>query len=73
MQRALLQWYKPDNFDTVRKALYRAGRQDLIGFGPDCLVKPRTLAKEKTYGKKETSKKDMGKKPFSKKPVKKKR
>ena len=47
MQRALLQWYKPDNADTVRKALYRAGRQDLIGFGPDCLVGPRTLAKEK--------------------------
>lgn len=47
MQRALLQWYKPDNYDTVRKALYRAGRQDLIGFGPDCLVKPRTTAKER--------------------------
>ncbi|MBQ3153937.1 MAG: YgiQ family radical SAM protein, partial [Clostridia bacterium] len=30
MQRALLQWYKPDNYDTVRKALFRAGRQDLI-------------------------------------------
>jgi uncharacterized radical SAM protein YgiQ len=56
MQRALLQWYKPDNFDTVRKALYQAGRQDLIGFAPDCLVKPRTLAKEKAYGKKPTGK-----------------
>jgi uncharacterized radical SAM protein YgiQ len=70
MQRALLQWYKPDNFDTVRKALYRAGRQDLIGFGPDCLVKPRTLAKEKTYGKKDVKKpqgKPVGKKPQGKK------
>jgi hypothetical protein len=54
----------------VRKALYRAGRQDLIGFGPDCLVKPRTLAKEKTYGKKDVKKpqgKPVGKKPQGKK------
>ncbi|MBQ8323847.1 MAG: YgiQ family radical SAM protein [Clostridia bacterium] len=69
-QRALLQWYKPDNHDTVRKALYRAGRQDLIGFGPDCLVKPRVLAKERSYGKKDTKKpqgKPLGKKPRGKK------
>ncbi len=69
-QRALLQWYKPDNHDTVRKALYRAGRQDLIGFGPDCLVKPRVLAKERSYGKKDTKKpqgKTLGKKPMKKK------
>jgi len=57
MQRALLQWYKPDNADTVRKALFRAGRQDLIGFGPDCLVKPRTLAKEKNGYQKPSGKK----------------
>ncbi len=57
MQRALLQWYKPDNYDTVRKALYRAGRQDLIGFGPDCLVGPRTLAKEKNGYQKPSGKK----------------
>lgn len=57
LQRALLQWYKPENSDTVRKALYRAGRQDLIGFGPDCLVKPRTLARDKNLknGKKTPS------------------
>ena len=69
-QRALLQWYKPDNHDTVRKALYRAGRQDLIGFGPDCLVKPRVLAKERSNGKKDTKKpqgKTLGKKPTKKK------
>ncbi len=57
MQRALLQWYKPDNYDTVRKALFRAGRQDLIGFGPDCLVKPRTLAKERNGHQKPNGKK----------------
>ncbi|MBE6578682.1 MAG: YgiQ family radical SAM protein [Ruminococcaceae bacterium] len=69
-QRALLQWYKPENHDTVRKALYRAGRQDLIGFGPDCLVKPRVLSKEKSYGRKDTKKpqgKPLGKKPHGKK------
>ena len=40
MQRALLQWSKPDNADIVRAALRKCHREDLIGFGPECLVKP---------------------------------
>lgn len=40
-QRALLQFNKPDNADKVRSALVRAGREDLIGFSPECLVKPK--------------------------------
>lgn len=39
-QRALLQFNKPDNAQKVRSALIRAGREDLIGFGGNCLVKP---------------------------------
>ena len=40
MQRALLQYGKPENRNLVREALKIAGREDLIGFGKDCLVKP---------------------------------
>lgn len=37
-QRALLQYFKPENRQTVLSALRRCGRTDLIGTGPDCLV-----------------------------------
>lgn len=40
MQRALLQFSKPENRRLVEKALASAGRLDLIGFGPDCLIPP---------------------------------
>ena len=40
MQRALLQYGKPENRNLVREALTLAGRQDLIGFEKGCLVKP---------------------------------
>lgn len=39
MQRALLQYYVPENADTVRKALHKAHRDDLIGSGENCLVR----------------------------------
>ncbi len=38
MQRALMQFFKPENYFTVREALVQAGRQDLIGNGCDCLI-----------------------------------
>jgi uncharacterized radical SAM protein YgiQ len=38
MQRALLQFFKPENYFEVRKALVEAGRSDLIGAGCDCLI-----------------------------------
>ncbi len=40
MQRALLQYRAPRNYDLVRAALIQAGREDLIGFGTRCLIKP---------------------------------
>ena len=43
MQRALLQYKKPENYETVKKALIQANRQDLIGFKPNCLIKPRVI------------------------------
>ncbi|MFM8579625.1 MAG: YgiQ family radical SAM protein [Planctomycetaceae bacterium] len=41
MQRALLQFFKPENWFEVRKALLEAGREDLIGNGCDCLIPER--------------------------------
>ena len=38
LQRALLQFFKPENWFTVREALIQAGRQDRIGNGCDCLI-----------------------------------
>ncbi len=40
MQRALLQFRRSENHPLVREALRKAGREDLIGFGKDCLVWP---------------------------------
>lgn len=40
MQRALIQYRDPKNYRLVHEALILAGRQDLIGFGPKCLIKP---------------------------------
>lgn len=41
MQRALLQYKNPKNYELVRKALIKAGRADLIGNTPKCLIKPK--------------------------------
>ncbi|RUL88383.1 YgiQ family radical SAM protein [Tautonia sociabilis] len=38
LQRALLQFFKPENYFEVREALLKAGRSDLIGSGCDCLI-----------------------------------
>ena len=40
LQRALLQYNKPENFKLVREAVMKCGRAELIGFGKDCLVPP---------------------------------
>ncbi|MBS4030593.1 MAG: YgiQ family radical SAM protein [Clostridiales bacterium] len=41
MQRALIQYRKPQNYNLVYEALVKAGRTDLIGFGKKCLIRPR--------------------------------
>ena len=40
MQRALIQYRNPVNYSLVREALVKAGREDLIGTGPKCLIRP---------------------------------
>lgn len=41
MQRALIQYRKPQNYELVKEALIKAGRTDLIGFDKKCLIRPR--------------------------------
>ncbi len=56
MQRALIQYRNPKNYDLVREALKKAGREDLIGFDKKCLIRPRkgeVLSDKKAYGRNE--------------------
>jgi hypothetical protein len=60
LQRALMQFFKPENYFEVRQALREAGRADLIGAGCDCLIpasppreaieRRRTLANKRFQG-----------------------
>jgi hypothetical protein len=40
MQRALMQYWLPRNYELVKKALEKTRRFDLIGYGPECLIRP---------------------------------
>lgn len=40
MQRALIQYRRPENYELVKEALIKCGRKDLIGFGKKCLIRP---------------------------------
>ena len=43
MQRALIQYRNPKNYELVKEALIKAGRTDLIGFDKKCLIRPREM------------------------------
>ena len=43
MQRALIQYRDPKNYDLVKEALLKTGHADLIGFDSKCLIPPRKL------------------------------
>lgn len=45
MQRALIQYRNPQNYELVKEALLREHREDLIGFDPGCLIRPRKTTK----------------------------
>ncbi len=49
MQRALIQYRNPKNYDLVLEALQKGKRQDLIGFGRQCLIRPRAAAGQKPH------------------------
>lgn len=44
MQRALIQYRDPKNYDLVKEALVKTGRTDLIGFDKNCLIPPRKIS-----------------------------
>ncbi len=62
MQRALIQYRNPKNYDLVYEALMKAGRQDLIGFDKKCLIKPRKFAGDKAWNNAGSGKSASGKK-----------
>lgn len=54
MQRALIQYTNPRNYQLVQEALKNAGREDLIGHDKKCLIRPRVENRSKYKGKKAT-------------------
>ena len=62
LQRALIQYRNPKNHALVVEALTKAGRTDLIGFGKECLIRPRITKSEadRQYGKSANGKKSAG-------------
>ncbi|MCH5272664.1 MAG: YgiQ family radical SAM protein [Lachnospiraceae bacterium] len=67
MQRALIQYRNPKNYDLVEEALRLAHREDLIGYDKKCLIRPR--GSKQVFGEKKAGKeKDTaGKKQFANK------
>ncbi len=61
LQRALLQYNRPENAESVRDALRRAGREDLIGYGEGYLVRPAGKHAQLKDNKKSSPNKDGGK------------
>lgn len=61
MQRALIQYRNPDNYDLVKEALIKADRRDLIGYDAKCLIHPRKEKWMEHSGKKASHKGKTGK------------
>ncbi len=57
MQRALLQYKNPENYELVKEALLLAGRKDLIGFDKKCLIRPSGAGKKEQRRNKPVEKK----------------
>lgn len=72
MQRALIQYRNPKNYDLVYEALEKAGRMDLIGFDKKCLIKPKRGQGSFWGNKANASNKDNKFSPKDTKPKKKK-
>ena len=50
LQRALIQYRNPSNYELVREALIKAGREDLIGFSDKCLIRPQKRNRQNESG-----------------------
>ena len=62
LQRALLQWKRPEKRNLILKALHRAKREDLIGYGKRCLIRPNSSHETMQRGKKEAPQKGKNRK-----------
>lgn len=60
MQRALIQYRNPQNYDIVLEALKKAGRMDLVGFDKHCLLRPRGPKNKDFNGKGQSAKGKSG-------------
>lgn len=60
MQRALMQYRNPNNYDLVMEALKKAHREDLIGFDKHCLIRPRNFGGTVFKGSKTDRSKQKG-------------
>ncbi len=78
MQRALIQYRNPKNYDLVYEALTKTHREDLIGYDKKCLIRPRrygggkpnaSLGKGQAAGKNPGRKKSTGEQPRKKKTI----
>lgn len=58
MQRALMQYRNPKNYDLVYEALVKANRQDLIGYGPKCLIRPRKPGEKRAENRQQADRTD---------------
>lgn len=66
MQRALIQYRNPKNYELVKEALLKAGREDLIGFDKKCLIRPRNAGKTTDNYRPKMSEKKKASKPVKK-------
>jgi uncharacterized radical SAM protein YgiQ len=62
MQRALIQYKRPENYELVKEALIKAGRTDLIGFDKKCLIPPRKIKSNDLKPKRNSAKGKNGRK-----------
>ena len=77
MQRALIQYRDPKLYDLVYEALTKAGRMDLVGYGPKCLIRPRADkngaenrgSRNEIRGKERKGGRTEGKRPQKKKTI----
>ena len=66
MQRALMQYKNPRNYDLVYEALVTAGRTDLIGNGPNCLIRDKNNPNPTKTKSKNTRQSNNKRKPIRK-------
>ncbi len=71
MQRALIQYRNPKNRELVIEALKKAGREDLIGFSKECLIRPlnNNAGYQKTFSNNRNAENGKNEKPFKRKTI----